>query len=161
MNIISSYEKGIYLGFNFSKSKVKAWRFYARLFFLIFRKVVIVLLKCKLSTLEMTIIILEDTNRLKGYRDQDFLSNKKKERNKKRVTRKKKKNSPFSYILEIIFSSFLFLSFSIDMQSKVIFLSWKGTKTFRFKKLWDLFYIFFSIYMMSMNVFLYLFSTII
>ena len=42
----------------------------------------------------MTIIILEDTNRLKGYRDQDFLSNKK-EREKERegAAKKKKKNS--------------------------------------------------------------------
>ena len=37
--------------FNFSKSKFKAWRFYARLFLLLFfRKIVIALLKCKFST---------------------------------------------------------------------------------------------------------------
>jgi len=63
-------KRSLFRQFNFSKSKVKALRFYARLFFLVFRKIVIVLLKCRLSTLEMTIFIfLKDTIGLEGYGD--------------------------------------------------------------------------------------------
>jgi len=51
---------------NFSKFKFKTWRFYTRLFFLLFRKIVIVLLKCRLSTLRMTIFIYGGYKRIGG-----------------------------------------------------------------------------------------------
>ena len=55
------------------------------------------------------------------------------------VTRKKKETFIFFSTPEIIFLSFLFLSFSIVMQGYVIFIGWKDTEAFRFQKLWDLF----------------------
>jgi len=42
--------KSLFKQFRSSKSKFKAWRFYAKLFLFFFRKIVIKLLKCKLST---------------------------------------------------------------------------------------------------------------
>jgi len=66
-NYFYVWKRSLFGKFNFSNSRFEAWRFYARLFFLLFTKVVIVLLNYRLSTLVMTIIILEDTNRLEGY----------------------------------------------------------------------------------------------
>jgi hypothetical protein len=64
MEIVSSYEKGLYLGNLTSLSpNSKLEDFMQDYFFLLFRKIVIVLLKCKLSTLKMIIFIfLMDTN---------------------------------------------------------------------------------------------------
>jgi hypothetical protein len=68
MEIVSSYEKGLYLGNLTSLSpNSKLEDFMQDYFFLLFRKIVIVLLKCKLSTLKMIIFIfLMDTNWLEG-----------------------------------------------------------------------------------------------
>jgi hypothetical protein len=73
MVIIFSYGKGLYLGNLTSLSpKYKFKDFIQDWFSFFFRNVVIVLLKCRLSTLERTIIFLEDTNRLKRCVDQGF-----------------------------------------------------------------------------------------
>jgi len=55
---------------------------------------------------------LKDTNELEGYEDYGFLSNKKKEKGE--AIKKKKTLTLFSYTRNYV-SSFLFLSFSIDM----------------------------------------------
>jgi hypothetical protein len=62
------------------------------------------------------LLFLEDTSELEGVGIRvSYQIKRNKERGYKRPKRRKKL-SPFSPIPEIMFSSFLFLSFSIDMQ---------------------------------------------
>jgi hypothetical protein len=64
--------------------------------------------------------------------------------------------SPSSKKPEIMHSSF-FLVVQQTCKAKLFFLGYKDTETFKFQELWDLFYLFFSIYIMNMFVVLYLF----
>jgi len=91
---------------------------------------------------------------------------KEREKEKDEAARKKKKTLLFSPIPEIMFSYILFISFSIDMQGKVIFLDWKDTKTFEFQKNCEIYSIFsfqfiWWVWMFFYAYFLWLFSLII
>jgi hypothetical protein len=57
MKNISSYGKGLYLGNVTSLSSNSKLEDFMQDYFFFFRKIVIVLLKCRLFTLEMTIFI--------------------------------------------------------------------------------------------------------
>jgi len=97
MAIISLYGKGLYLG-NF-----KAWRFYTRLF--IFRKIVIVLFKYRLSILEKTIIIFKDTKRKRdvGIRVSYQIKWKRERKREAAKKRRKKLSLFFSYTWNYVF----------------------------------------------------------
>jgi len=57
-NCFFIWKRSLFGQINFTNSKCKAWRFYTRLFFLLYKKVVVVLLKYRLSTLERTPIFI-------------------------------------------------------------------------------------------------------
>jgi len=101
-------KRSLFRQFNFSKSKVKVWRLYARLFFLLFRKVVIILLK-NIDRLLWKWLLLFWRIQM-DWRDERirfFYQRKRKRERKRGRLQKRKKLSPFSPIPEIMFPSFL------------------------------------------------------
>jgi len=69
-NYFFVWKRSLFGQIDFTKSKVKTWRFYARLFFFLYRKVVIIILKYKLSTLEgiLFFFLYKKTSRSVGNR---------------------------------------------------------------------------------------------
>ena len=134
-NYLFIWKNSLHEQINFSKSKVRAWKFHARLFFLLYRKIVIVLLKYILPILERTrFFFFPDKNALVGRWVLGFILTDKKERERgeKGGGQKEEKNTHiFFSTLEIMFSSFL-LVFFIVMKDEVIFLGWNDTEAFIF-----------------------------
>jgi len=110
-NYFFVWKRSLFGQIDFTKSKVKTWRFYARLFFFLYRKVIIIILKYKLSTLEGILFFFwyKKTSRSVGNRVFDQI---KRERKEKVATSKKKETLTFFSTAKIIFSSFFFFSFS-------------------------------------------------
>ena len=109
-NYFFVWKRSLFGRIDFTKSKVKTWRFYTRPFFFLYRKVIIIL-KYKLSTLEGLLFFLgcKKTSRSVGNRVFDQI---KRERKEKVATSKKKETLTFFSTAKIIFSSFFFFSFS-------------------------------------------------
>ena len=97
------WKRSLFGKINFTNSKFKAWRFYTRLFFLLYKKVVIVLLKYRLSTLErISIFILGYKRTSRSVRNMVFYQIKRK-RERKNGGIKKETLIFFSYTRNYVF----------------------------------------------------------
>jgi len=139
-NYLFIWKNSLHEQINFSKSKVRAWKFHARLFFLLYRKIVIVLLKYILHILERTrFFFFPDKNALVGRWVLGFFLTDKKERERWkrwRPKRRKKHSHFFFYTWNYVFIFSLSFFYCHERWSYFSWLKWYRSlhilKTMRF-----------------------------
>jgi hypothetical protein len=111
-NYFFIWKRSLFGKINFTKFKVKGWRFYVTLFFFFYKKVVIALLKYGLSTLKRTPIFFWYKQTSRSVRNKVFYHiNRKRERKKRWQPNRRKELSPFFLHPKLCFHLFFFLVF--------------------------------------------------
>jgi hypothetical protein len=143
-NYLFIWKNSLHEQINFSKSKVRAWKFHARLFFLLYRKIIIVLLKYILHILERTrFFFFPDKNALVGRWVLGFFLTDKKERErwKRWQPKRRKKHSHFFFYTWNYVFIFSLSFFLLSWKMKLFFLVEMIQKPSYFKN-YEIFFIF-------------------